>query len=210
MASLTGLQSSSSTSTDHFSTPGGVAASLTGLQSSSSTSTDRFSTPGGVAASLTGLQSSSSTSTDCFSTPGGVFASLTGLQSSSSTSTDCFSTPGGVFASLTGLQSSSSTFTDRFSTPGEVSASRTQNDNQDFLKPSSFICAKGEGKLMEWSRSYRVTRHLQKASSDPAQTKNTDFFQYLNSIEKLMKKNETLSYLLQQSAATSSYTHKQR
>ena len=50
----------------------------------------------------------------------------------------------------------------------------------------------------DWSRSARVKKQLLKAGKDPSQTQITDYFQILDTIEKLLDKNLRLSELLQQ------------
>lgn len=49
-----------------------------------------------------------------------------------------------------------------------------------------------------WSRSARAKKQLLKAGKDPSQTRITDYFQILDTIEKLLDKNLRLSELLQQ------------
>jgi hypothetical protein len=81
------------------------------------------------------------------------------------------------------------------------SPSLDNTHNQDFpLAPPH----SGEGGAIStissfvWSRSARMKRKLEKASSDDAQTRITDYFKVLDNIEKLVQQNEELSLLLKQ------------
>ena len=82
--------------------------------------------------------------------------------------------------------------------PGSTALSVMDLGKKDFVRPSPLICAKGEGKAT-WSRSYRTQMKLRKVSLDPARSKITDYYQILNKIEKLVRENDQLSFLLQQS-----------
>jgi hypothetical protein len=73
-------------------------------------------------------------------------------------------------------------------------------ESQVFLRapPSSRAEGGAISKISDWSRSARIKRKLEQASTDPAQTQLTDYYKVLNSIEKLSQQNEKLSFLLQQ------------
>ena len=63
--------------------------------------------------------------------------------------------------------------------------------------------AKQKPCFSQWAWSSRKKRSLEKAASDPLQSRITDYWKILSNIEKLARENEKLSLLLQQAYDTS-------